>query len=83
MSARNNRPELRSKAAMLIKEARGFENVSQMRLAEMMNVSQPLVSSWECGKVTPAIDDIVAIEKALCLRQSSLLLAIAYSETAT
>ena len=78
MSARNNRQPLREKAALLIKQARAYENVSQMKLAELMGVSQPLVSSWECGKVTPAIDDIVAIEKALCLEQSSLLFAVAY-----
>ena len=78
MSARRDRNDLREIAATVIKQARQLENVSQMRLADLMKVSQPLVSSWECGKVTPSIDDIVGIETALHLEQGSLLFAIAY-----
>ncbi len=78
MSARKTRKDLRTTAAEIIKQARALENVSQARLALLMNASQPLVSAWECGKVTPAIDDVVAIEKALGCEQGSLLFAIAY-----
>ena len=46
-----------------------------------MGASQPLVSAWECGKVTPGIDDIVAIETALHVEQGSLLFACAYGKT--
>ena len=79
MSARKNRTSLREVAAIKIKEARQLTNVSQMRLAELMEVSQPLVSSWECGRVTPSIDDIVGIEIALHLNAGTLLSAIAYN----
>jgi len=78
MSARKNRKELRNLASEVIKQARAIENVSQHKLALLMGASQPLVSAWECGKVTPGIDDIVAIETALDVEQGSLLFAIAY-----
>lgn len=77
MSARKNREQLRQAAATKIKEARSITNVSQMKLAELLQVSQPLVSSWECGRVTPSIDDIVGIESALHLEAGSLLASIA------
>jgi ribosome-binding protein aMBF1 (putative translation factor) len=78
MSARKDRQELRTRAAVLIKEARRKDNISQMRLAELCGVSQPLVSSWECGKVTPNIDDLVAVEEALHIEEGTLVLSIAY-----
>lgn len=78
MSARKNRKDLRTTAAEVIKQARSLQNISQNKLATLMNASQPLVSAWECGKVTPGIDDIVAIETALDVEQGSLLFAIAY-----
>jgi transcriptional regulator with XRE-family HTH domain len=78
MSARKTRKDLRTTASEIIKQARALENVSQHKLALLMGSSQPLVSAWECGKVTPAIDDVVAIEKALGVEQGSLLFAIAY-----
>jgi transcriptional regulator with XRE-family HTH domain len=80
MSARKNRTELRTRAADVIKSARAMENVSQIKLAQLMGASQPLVSAWECGKVTPGIDDIVAIETALHVEQGSLLFACAYEK---
>jgi ribosome-binding protein aMBF1 (putative translation factor) len=78
MSARKDRQELRKRAAVLIKDARRKDNISQMRLAELCGVSQPLVSSWECGKVTPNIDDLVAVEEALQIEEGTLILSIAY-----
>lgn len=79
MVARRVRRDLRSKAAVQIKKARALTNVSQIKLAELLGVSQPLVSSWECGKVTPGIDDIARIEIALNFPQGELLFAIAYT----
>ncbi len=81
MSARKNRKDLRMTAAEVIKHARAIENVSQNKLAVLMGASQPLISAWECGKVTPGIDDIVAIENALDVERGSLLMAIAYPNT--
>lgn len=78
MSARRVRTDLRDSAASAIKKARALTNVSQIKLAELLGVSQPLVSSWECGKVTPGIDDIARIESALNYPQGELLFAIAY-----
>jgi transcriptional regulator with XRE-family HTH domain len=78
MSARRNRSGLRGVAAKTIKEARCRENVSQMRLAKLLDISQPLVSSWECGKVTPGIDDVARIEGVLGVARGALLLSIAY-----
>jgi transcriptional regulator with XRE-family HTH domain len=78
MSARRNRTGLRGIAATTIKEARCRENVSQMRLAQLLGISQPLVSSWECGKVTPGIDDVARIETVLGVNRGGLLLPIAY-----
>ena len=80
MSARKNRKELRTTSAQVIKQARLLQNMSQHKLAMLMNSSQPLVSAWECGKVTPGIDDVCAIEVALGVEQGSLLFAIAFPE---
>jgi transcriptional regulator with XRE-family HTH domain len=77
MSARKNREQLRQVAALQIRDARSITGVSQMKLAQLMQVSQPLVSSWECGRVTPSIDDIIGIETALQLDAGSLLSGIA------
>jgi hypothetical protein len=40
------------------------------------------VSSWECGKVTASIDDLVSIERALEMPAGELLLAVAYPSVA-
>lgn len=78
MSARKDRKEIRSRASTAIKEARQIKNVSQMQLASLVGASQPLVSSWECGKVTPGIDDLVSVETALDLPAGYLIMGIAY-----
>lgn len=78
MSARRERTSLRDTAASEIKKARQLTNVSQTKLAQLLSVSQPLVSSWECGKVTPGIDDVANIETVLNYPQGELLFRIAY-----
>jgi len=47
-------------------------------MADLLGISQPLVSSWECGKVTPGIDDLARIEQVLGVERGSLFVAIAY-----
>jgi len=82
MGIRKDRKELRQHSAELIKQARVKNNCSQMKLAALLSVSQPLVSSWECGKVTASIDDLVAIEQALEIPAGQLLNAVAYPSVA-
>jgi transcriptional regulator with XRE-family HTH domain len=69
---------LRKNAASIIREHRSAAGVSQVALAKMLDVSQPLVSAWECGKVIPCLDDLVAIEAALRAEQGSLIMKVAY-----
>jgi transcriptional regulator with XRE-family HTH domain len=78
MTARKDRKDLRLRASGMIKGARQARNISQMQLASLVGVSQPLVSSWECGKVTPGIDDLVGVEQALEIPKGSLIIGIAY-----
>lgn len=49
-----------------------------MELARRLGVSQPLVSSWECGRLTPSIWDITRLESVLSTEQGEMLLQIAY-----
>ena len=83
MGTRKDRQELRNQSAEVIKRARNKTNVSQTRLAELLGVSQPLVSSWECGKVTAGLDDICAIEKVLGVVKGELVLAIIHDKKET
>lgn len=69
---------LRKNAAGVIREQRNGAGVSQTQLAKMLNVSQPLVSAWECGKVIPCLDDLVEIEQALKQKKGSIILKVAY-----
>lgn len=80
MSARRNRAQLRGNAAKVIRDARTYGNVSQVRMAELLGISQPLVSSWECGKVTPGLDDLARIEQVLGVDKGSLFVAICYEQ---
>jgi len=82
MGTRKHRQELRDRSSEVIKRARNKTNVSQTRLAELLGVSQPLVSSWECGKVTAGLDDLVAIEKVLGIVKGELVLAVIYESEA-
>jgi transcriptional regulator with XRE-family HTH domain len=46
--------ELKEKLVVLRKE----NGLSQLKLAEMMNVSRQAVSRWEVGKAVPSIDNL-------------------------
>jgi len=83
MGTRKDRQDLRNQSAEVIKRARNKTNVSQTRLAELLGVSQPLVSSWECGKVTAGLDDICAIENVLGIVKGELVLAIIHDKKET
>ena len=83
MGIRKDRQELRNQSAEVIKRARMKTNVSQTRLADLLGVSQPLVSSWECGKVTAGLDDLCAIEKVLGVVKGELVLAIIHDTKET
>lgn len=68
----------RDAAASVILKYRSLEGLSQTELARQLGISQPLVSSWECGRVTPSIVDIRNIEQALRTEQGEMLFQIAY-----
>lgn len=80
MATRRSHMTLRTSAATIIREHRSAANVSQVELAKRLNVSQPLVSAWECGKVIPCIDDLVAIEFALKEAKGRILMKVAYPD---
>jgi transcriptional regulator with XRE-family HTH domain len=71
---------IRPVAASVIKEARTSSTVSQIELSNRLKVSQPLISSWECGRVTVGIEDVLNIESALGLPKGTLLSKIAESD---
>ena len=83
MGQRKHRQDLRDRSANMIKQARMKDGVSQTRLAKLLGVSQPLVSSWECGKVTAGLDDLCAIEKVLGIKDGELVFNIAYERVTT
>lgn len=80
MATRRSHMTLRNSAATIIREHRSEAGVSQVELAKRLTVSQPLVSAWECGKVIPCIDDIVAIERALKVAKGRILMKVAYPD---
>jgi transcriptional regulator with XRE-family HTH domain len=80
MATRRSHMTLRTSAAQIIREHRSEAGVSQVELAKRLNVSQPLVSAWECGKVIPCIDDLVAIELALKVVKGRILMKVAYPD---
>ena len=47
--------------------------LTQEELAEMLGLSYMTVRRWEAGKVTPRIDDIKALAKALNVSENDLL----------
>lgn len=65
-------------SATVLLGARMGAGISQRELSRRINVTQPLISSWEKGKAIPTVTHIVAIEKSLGAEQGSLLLAIAF-----
>lgn len=76
MNARHKREHVRHNAARVIKDARTLGNVSQVRLAQLLGISQPLVSSWERGRVTPGLDDVARIEDLLGMQRGELYVQI-------
>jgi ribosome-binding protein aMBF1 (putative translation factor) len=65
-------------SATVLLGARMSSGISQRELSRRINVTQPLISSWEQGKALPTITHIVSIEKSLAVESGTLLLAIAY-----
>lgn len=78
MAIRNNRQTIKQNAAGSIKRRREAGTLSQHALAELVGVSQPLVSAWECGKVAPSIEDLVNIERVLTISPGELLIEVGY-----
>jgi ribosome-binding protein aMBF1 (putative translation factor) len=64
-----------------IKDNRNRLGLSQLDLADELNVTQPCVSSWEAGKQTPDMRNLVKLETLFELPQGSLLIPVAYLST--
>jgi transcriptional regulator with XRE-family HTH domain len=64
--------------AEVLRRSRKDKSMSQTELARRLGVSQPLVSSWESGRITLGVQDIVAIEEALEIDQGAILYPVAY-----
>jgi len=73
--------QMKKQAGQIIRDARKFHKVNQAELANRLEVSQPLVSLWENGKVMPTLHDLVAIETVLQEVAGTLVLSVAYPET--
>ena len=80
MSIRKNNQKTRTAGASVLRKERTAKSVSQTELAKRLGVSQPLVSSWESGRITMGIEDVVAIENALGVERGSMLHDIAFAE---
>jgi transcriptional regulator with XRE-family HTH domain len=70
--------QTRQVGAEVLKRERKNKSVSQTELARRLGVSQPLVSSWESGRITLGIEDVVAIEEALQMDEGTILMPLAY-----
>lgn len=46
-----------------LKELRIANNLSQMQLANILNISQSAIAKWELGKTEPTASAIIAIAK--------------------
>lgn len=67
--------------ATVLLGARMNAGISQRELSKRINVTQPLVSSWEQGKTLPAVNHLVAIEQATGADKGSVIMAVAYWQT--
>lgn len=76
-------PEQLKQCATVLLTARMNAGISQRELSKRINVTQPLISSWEQGKTLPSINHLVAIETAVGAPQGSVILAIAYGAVTT
>lgn len=50
-----------------ISQARKEINVSQEKLAELINVSRQSISKWESDQVIPDTENLIALAQALCV----------------
>lgn len=57
----------------LIRIGREAKGLSQTDLGEAVTAKQSTVSSWESGKVTPSLEQLVRIARALDVDQGVLL----------
>lgn len=64
-----------------IKQNRNRLGLSQIDLADELDVTQPCVSSWEAGKQTPDMKNLVKLETLFELAQGTLLIPVAYLST--
>jgi transcriptional regulator with XRE-family HTH domain len=76
-------PDQLKQCATVLLSARMTAGISQRELSKRINVTQPLISSWEQGKTLPSINHLVAIETAVGAEQGAVILAIAYGVTTT
>lgn len=49
-----------------IKDAREENKLSQYKVAEILNVKQPTIASWESGRTEPDIENIGKLAKLYC-----------------
>lgn len=49
-----------------IKDARDENKLSQYKVAEILNVKQPTIASWESGRTEPDIENIGKLAKLYC-----------------
>jgi transcriptional regulator with XRE-family HTH domain len=70
--------QIRGWSGGVIMKYRELAGLSQMELARRLGISQPLISSWECGRLTPSIYDITRLESVLGTELGEILLQIAY-----
>lgn len=54
--------------ASLIRDKRIAKGISQTKLAEMVGMQQPSIARLESGKITPSLETIERIAKALDLQ---------------
>lgn len=56
-----------------LKDIRVSRNLTQKDLAEIINVSDRTVSSWEAGRTEPSLDMVDKLSEALCCSNSDLI----------
>ena len=57
-----------------IREARRNSDLTQIQLADLINVNQAVVSYWENGKTVPTLENVIAISKELDISLDWLVL---------
>lgn len=67
-------------ASATILKYRKLEGLSQVQVAGLLDVSQPLVSSWECGRVMPSIKDVRRLEELFNTEPGEMFYQIAYPQ---